>query len=202
MLSRPRVLISISVMPNREEFMRIITFLLFFLVPHALSAADIPGLYPAGIVYGPKAAFKISAPDGWVVNNYSGVSQGLHCVLYPKGGSWDKSKVVMYAKIASPKYPEISKFIEFTVNYFKADDSQFTSKIVDEGETTEGYKITVNEYNRPSYPLYEQTAYIQLPEAVAYIVYSAPSKELRISELKKFKETVNSFVYVPENIQK
>lgn len=181
--------------------MRIATLLLFFLVPNALLAADVPGLYPAGIVYGPKAAFKISAPDGWVVDNYSGVSQGLHCVLYPKDGSWSNSKVVMYAKIASPEFPEKSKFIEFTVSYFKAYDSQFTSKIVEEGKTKQGYKFTVNEYNRPSYPLYEQTAYIQLPEAVAYIVYSAPSKELRISEFPKFKETLNSFIYMPEYIQ-
>ena len=108
----------------------------------------------------------------------------------------------MYAKIASPKYPKKSKFIEFTVNYFKADDAQFTSKTIEEGKTKEGYEFTVNEYNRPSYPLYEQTAYIQLPEAVAFIVYSAPSKELRISELAKFKETVNSFIYMPEYIQK
>ena len=108
----------------------------------------------------------------------------------------------MYAKIASPEYPEKSKFIEFTVDYFKSDDSQFTSNIVEEGKTKEGYEYTVNEYNRPSYPLYEQTAYIQLPEAVAYIVYSAPSKELRTSELEKFRETVNSFIYMPEYIQK
>ena len=190
-----------DVMPVREEFLRMRTLLLLFLVPHALFAADTPGLYPAGIVYGPKAAFKILAPDGWVVDNYSGVSQGLHCVLYPKGGSWKKSKVVMYAKIASPKYPEKSKFIAFTVNYFKTDDAQFTSKLVEEGETKEGYKFTVNEYNRPSYRLYEQAAYIQLPEAVAYIVFSAPSKELRTSELGKFRETLNSFTYVPEYIQ-
>ncbi len=40
--------------------------------------------YKGGIVYGPKAAFNISAPEGWVLDNESGVNQGLPCVLYRK----------------------------------------------------------------------------------------------------------------------
>ena len=191
-----------AAIPLIRSIMRKKVLLLFFLAPHVLLAADTHGLYPAGIVYGPKAAFKIQAPDGWVLDNYSGASQGLHCVLYPKGGSWKESKVVMYAKIASPSYPEKAKFIAFTIDYFKADDPRFTSDLVEEGETREGYKFTVNEYSRPSYPLYEQAAYIQLPEAVAYIVFSAPSKELRSDELGKFRQTLNSFTYMPEYIQK
>ena len=189
-------------MPIKDESMRKIALLIFFLFSQVLLASDKPGLFPAGVVYGPKAAFKISAPDGWVLDNYSGVSQGLHCVLYPKGGSWSESKVVMYAKIASPEYPEINKFMEFTLNYFHKDDAKFTSKIAEEGKTKEGYNYTIKEYNRPSYPLHEQVAYIQLPEAVAYIVFSAPSMELRSKELAKFKQAFNSFTYVPEYIQK
>ena len=37
--------------------------------------------YPGGIVYGPKAAFNIAAPEGWVLDNESGAQQGLPCVL-------------------------------------------------------------------------------------------------------------------------
>ena len=50
-------------------------------------AAAVPAQnkYPGGIVYGPKAAFNIAAPEGWVLDNESGVEQGLPCVLYPKG---------------------------------------------------------------------------------------------------------------------
>lgn len=32
--------------------------------------------YVGGIVYGPKAAFNIAAPEGWVLDNESGVEQG------------------------------------------------------------------------------------------------------------------------------
>jgi len=37
--------------------------------------------YRGGIVYGPKAAFNIAAPGGWVLDNQAGVEQGLPCVL-------------------------------------------------------------------------------------------------------------------------
>src|SRR5260370_9263319 len=56
--------------------------------------------YRGGIVYGPKAAFNIAAPEGWVLDNQAGVEQGLPCVLYPKGSSWADAKTIMYAKSA------------------------------------------------------------------------------------------------------
>src|SRR5438445_10317130 len=66
--------------------------------------------YPGGIAYGPKAAFNISAAEGWVLDNESGVEQGLPCVLYPKGESWADARTVMYAKIASTGYEDAEKF--------------------------------------------------------------------------------------------
>jgi len=64
-----------------------------------------------GIVYGPKAAFNISAPEGWVLDNQSGADQGLPCVLYPKGSSWSDARTIMYAKIASTQYEDVGKFV-------------------------------------------------------------------------------------------
>src|SRR5712691_4973217 len=67
--------------------------------------------FRGGIVYGPKAAFKIDAPEGWVLDNKSGVKQGLPCVLYPKGESWAHARTVMYAKIASTQFEDVSAFV-------------------------------------------------------------------------------------------
>ena len=67
--------------------------------------------YRGGIVYGPKAAFNIGAPKGWVLDNESGASQGLPCVLYPKGSSWSDAKTVMYAKIASTQFEDANAFV-------------------------------------------------------------------------------------------
>ena len=40
---------------------------------------------PFAIVYGPKGAFNIAAPPGWVIDNTAGQSNGLPCVLSAKG---------------------------------------------------------------------------------------------------------------------
>ena len=182
--------------------MRTLIFLFMFLLTTQLFAGDVPGTYPAGIVYGPKAAFQISAPNEWVLDNHSGITDGQPCVLYPIGESWAKSPTIMYAKIASPNYPTKSEFIKYTVDFFQNKDTGFRFRNIEEAKTKEGYQYTVQEYDRPSYPVYELTAYVQLPGAVAYIVYSAPKKSMRETDLVKFKTVLSSMVYRPEYIQK
>jgi hypothetical protein len=75
--------------------------------------------YRGGIVYGPKAAFNISAPDGWVLGNEGGAEQGLPCVLYPKGSSWSDTRTIMYAKIASTQYEDVDKFVAIAIKEMK-----------------------------------------------------------------------------------
>ena len=66
---------------------------------------------PGGIVYGPKAGFNITAPEGWVVDTESGKGQDLPCVLYPKGSSWADAKTVICAKVASPQWEGVNAFV-------------------------------------------------------------------------------------------
>src|SRR5438046_3166731 len=73
-----------------------------------------------GIVYGPKAAFNISAPQGWVLDNESGVNQGQPCVLYPKGETWADARTVMYAKIASTEFEDVNAFVAKAIEGMKA----------------------------------------------------------------------------------
>src|SRR5438874_11433428 len=75
--------------------------------------------YRGGIVYGPKAAFNIAAPEGWVLDSTSGVDQGLPCALYPKDQSWSDARTIMYAKIASTQYEEVDKFVATAIKEMK-----------------------------------------------------------------------------------
>src|SRR5580765_4891512 len=86
--------------------------ILFLLICARSSAQE---NFRGGIVYGPKAAFNISAPEGWVLDNESGAEQGLPCVLYPKGESWADARTVMYAKIAGIEYEDAGKFAEVAI---------------------------------------------------------------------------------------
>ena len=84
--------------------------------------------FPAGIVYGPKGAYKIDAPKNWILDNRSGLSMRLPCVLYIDGYTWQNSPVIMYSKIASTNYENINIFIDFAIKEFKKEDSDFNHK--------------------------------------------------------------------------
>src|SRR5438093_13496226 len=74
---------------------------------------------PAGVVHGPKAGVKISAPEGWVVDNEAGVNQDLPCVLYPNGSACADAETVMYAKVASPRWAGVNVLVAWTMRGMK-----------------------------------------------------------------------------------
>ena len=51
-----------------------------------------------GFFYKDSIAFIFTAPDGWLLDNYSAVNQGLPAVFYPIGQTWKDSPVIMYAR--------------------------------------------------------------------------------------------------------
>jgi len=154
------------------------------------------GKYRGGIVYGPKAAFNISAPEGWVLDNESGVNQGLPCVLYPKGESWADARTVIYAKIASTQYEDAEKFVAVAIKEMEKTHGKPKEKI-DSGKTGDGQSYFTNEYPATkSYPQWERVAYIQLPKAVAYIVFSARDEASYRKYFPALNEALKSFAYM------
>src|SRR5436309_378256 len=97
--------------------------------------------YRGGIVYGPKAAFDIRAPEGWVLDNESGKNQGLPCVLYPKGESWADAKTIMYAKIASTDFEDVNKFVATAIKGMEKVHGRPKEKIASEKRKRESFTI-------------------------------------------------------------
>jgi hypothetical protein len=149
------------------------TFLFGLALLAACAGAFAQETYPGGIVYGPKAAFKVDAPPGWVLDNSAGAEQGLPCVLYPKGSTWADATAIMYAKIAGTDYEDVGKFVAMAIKQMEKVHGKPKEK-VDSGKTGDGQAYFINEYPATkSYSQWERVAYIQLPKAVAYIVFSA-----------------------------
>ena len=171
-----------------------------FLVALMLCTAStklIADLSPFGIVYGPKAGFNIAAPEGWVIDNSSGVEQGLPCVLYRKGDTWENADPLMYAKIASTSYEDAEAFVKFAIEEMKKQRGEYKTKRVESGKTKDGHVWFVNEYSPgEGYPRYERVAYIQLPKAVAYVVYSADKEATFRKHQSALQQLLNSFHYL------
>lgn len=132
--------------------------------------------FAGGVVYGPKAAFNISAPLGWVLDNESGKEQGLPCVLYPKAESWADAKTVMYANIAGTEFEDVNAFVAMAIKEMAATHGKPKEKIAS-GKTKDGHDYFINEYPATkNYSQWERVGYVQLPHAVAYIVLSSRDK--------------------------
>ena len=152
--------------------------------------------YRGGIVYGPKAAFNISAPEGWVLDNESGVQQGLPCVLYPKGESWADARTVMYAKIASTQYEDAENFAAVAIKQMESKHGKPKEKI-EKGNTADGKPFFINEYPATkTYSQWERVAYVQLPKAVAYIVLSSHDEASYRKDAAALREALKMFAYL------
>src|SRR5437016_11173456 len=166
----------------------------------ALSLAGVrnfePEDYRGGIVDAPKAAFNISAPKGWVLDNKSGVEQGQPCVLYPKGSSWSDAKTIMYAKIASTQFENVNEFVAWAIKGMEEVHGKPKEKIAI-GKTADGRDYFINEYPATkTYSQWERVAYVQLPHAVAYIVLSSRDEPSYRKNSPALREVLKSFGYL------
>ena len=158
--------------------------------------------HPGGIVYGPKAAFTISAPAGWILDNSSGVEQGLPCVLYPKGSSWSDAKTVMYTKIASTQFEDVNAFVTMAIKEMMKRHGAPKEKIAS-GKTKDGHDYFINEYlATKSYSQWERVAYVQLPRAVAYIVLSSRDEVNYRKDSGALQEALKTFMYLETDTKK
>jgi hypothetical protein len=152
--------------------------------------------YHGGIVYGPKAAFNIAAPEGWVLDNESGAEQGLPCVLYPKGSSWADAKTIMYAKIAGPQFEDVNAFVAMAIKEMQKTHGKPKEKIAS-GKTHDGHDYFINEYPATkTYSQWERVAYVQLPKAVAYIVLSSRDEPSYRKDSGALQELLKTFIYL------
>ena len=150
--------------------------------------------FSGGIVYGPKAAFKIDAPDGWVLG--SAKDQGQPCVLYPKGSSWADARTVMYAKIASTEFEDVNEFVAWAIKGMKAKHGTPKEKIAS-GKTADSRDYFINEYPATkNYSQWERVGYVQLPHAVVYIVLSSRDKVSYSKDASALEKVLKTLVYL------
>ena len=174
------------------------TFKLFVrLAVLALAASCAADEVPFALVYGPKAAFNIAAPEGWVIDNSAGAADGLPCVLFRKGETWETGDPLMYAKIASTSVEDAEAFAKTAIAEMKKERGDFKVKRIESGKTKAGLAWFVNEYApTKEYARYERVAYVQLPKAVAFVVYSGDREAEFRKQQAALGQVIKSFGYL------
>jgi hypothetical protein len=157
----------------------------------------------SGIIYGDNHAFGLTAPEGWVLDNKAGVSQGLYAVFYKQGESWEKATTVMYANTASLRdkaHKTLDELITYDLNTFKKEYPDI--QISDENDITINEKTTakIKYLSGKSYGNFEVMAYIDAGKTGVMLILSSRTKDGFEKSLQAFAALVKSYIFIADKV--
>jgi hypothetical protein len=145
-----------------------------------------------------------SAPTGWILDNKSGVSQGLQAVFYKEGFNWDNAVSVMYTNVVHLDSAEnrnlddiINKDLERFKNYPEFLSAEFKDNIaLNENKEARLIEFLSNDQNTSN----ESVAYIPEDKTIIIIVLSSRDKEdFNLNQIA-FVDLVKSYQFISENV--
>ncbi len=156
-----------------------------------------------GIIYGNNHAFSLTAPDDWILDNKSGVNQGLYAVFYKKGLSWKNAETVMYANTASlenPPHTTLDELIKYDTDNFKKQYKDLDIRDGNNIELSNNKTAKVRYLSGKSYGNFEAIAYIDAGKNGIMIIMSSRSKEGFDNSLIAFQSLVKSYLYIADKV--
>ncbi|MBI5047919.1 MAG: hypothetical protein HZB54_03065 [Deltaproteobacteria bacterium] len=158
----------------------------------------------SGIIYGDDHVYTLTAPKGWILDNSSGVSQGLHAVFYPIASSWGKAVTVLYTNVVhmnSTNDKNLDNVIQHDIERFK---QNAPSLRIEEKERIEidkkNNKARVFYFLGDSHDNYEAVAYIPEDKVVVLIVLSARNEKEFRANIKAFEELTKSYYFITDKV--
>lgn len=151
-----------------------------------------------GIVYGDDHVFSLRAPQGWVLDNSSGVSQGVHAAFYPEGETWKTSPSVAYAR-ARTRTAQVSSAedqVRETVREFHEAGSPNYKAEKSADIEAEGKKAAVYHFSGDKWGNSEAVAYFVEDKTINFIVFNARDDATFRKYLPAFGELVKSYRYI------
>jgi hypothetical protein len=148
-----------------------------------------------GVLFGSGHTFSFTAIKGWVLDNQSGVNQGLHMIFYPKGQTWRDSPVIMYGRAVSLSHAlSIKSQVESTVSDFRSNGSPNSRALEVDPIALSGNKhAVIYHYSGDQWGNYEAVAYIKEVDTINFLVFNSRSKESFDKYLPSFNQIVESY---------
>ncbi len=157
-------------------------------------------MFGSGILYDNGIAISVSAPEGWAIDDKSGVSAGLHAVFYPEGSSWTEADSVMYAEIVHKdtcKNSTLEKVMRKDAD--EPAESRLMVSVKDGGtlKTTKGRDAQVRLFSGGEN---KAVAYVDEDKAVARLVVSSRTGEGLEGAMPAFREFVGTYFFVSDDV--
>lgn len=153
-----------------------------------------------GIVYGDTHAFLVTAPAGWVLDNRSGLANGVHAGFYPQGSSWRDSPAIMYANgVGRSSGETLDSFIADDIETFRGRSPQIQVKEESPIRTKDGRVAVVRYFSGDQSGNYEAVAYIAEKKAIIVLALSARSQDAYQRSLQAFQELVRNYTFISDD---
>jgi hypothetical protein len=172
-----------------RKYLLIIAFIILSLTPCLAQNQT-------GMVFGKNHAFYFTAPQGWVLDNKSGVSQGLHMVFYPAGETWANSPVVAYGRSCTKddQIKTIEDQIERTIKDFHLHGSpNYKGKRQPSIFLSNGKEIVISYFEGDRWGNYEAVGYIEEEETINFLVFTSRTKSAFDQQISSFKRLLASY---------
>jgi hypothetical protein len=156
-----------------------------------------------GVIRGPGFAFSLKSPEGWVIDSKSGVGQGLPAVFYPKGGSWEESPVIAYARSRprTRKVSSIEQAVQYLTETFHHEGfPKYQGEYIRTMRTDSGKEAVIYHFTGDKWGDYEATAYFLEGRTIDFVTLSARSEKEFRGALPAFEKLVASYAFLPEKI--
>jgi hypothetical protein len=148
------------------------------------------------MLFGEDHAFYLTAPPGWVLDNKSGVNQGVHMAFYPLGFTYQNSPVFAYGRSASltGEIKTIEDLAQSTIQDFKNNGSvSFTGRKEKTIQLPGGKTAEVYFYSGDRWGNYEAAGYILEKKTINFLVFNSRYKKAFDDSIEKFYEILRSY---------
>jgi len=154
-------------------------------------------------LYGKNFSYAVGEPKGWVLDSEAGKSQDLSVVFYKQGQSWQNGNAVIYINL-NPRSKGVSLEREA-----KEDVAEFSKREPDllilpapPLKTQDGRRaLTFTFMHRKGQPLFEKTAYVQMPTITQTIVLTAKTRTSYEAALPVFATVVHSLWFLTNKVK-
>jgi hypothetical protein len=154
------------------------------------------GLFQEGFLFGDNHAFYFTAPPGWVLDNHSGVNEGLYMVFYPAGQTWTESPVIAYARSLTKDdlITSIPDQVQMTVTTFRAQGSpQYQAEQQASQTLANGQQVAIYYFTGDQWGNYEAVGYIEEESTINFLVLNAKNKPIFEVSLPAFSALLSSY---------
>ena len=149
-----------------------------------------------GMLFGENHSFFITAPQGWVLDNKSGASQGVYMIFYPVGQTWRDSPVMAYGKSTTKneKIKTIEDHVNKVINDFHNHGSpDYVGARQPSIFLPDGKEVVIYFFEGDQWGNYEAAAYFEEESTINYLVFNARTKRMFDIHLPGFKKLILTY---------